>query len=434
MRAGAAYTAVRMRRMLAIAGLCVLAGAPDGAAQEAAAAPAVHTSTHYRFEVNGDIGDPAEYLRLAEALYTQLATYHGKTPPARKRLEVRFWRTKQAYLAGATADGIPAGVLNAGGYYAPSTKRAYFWRQPSFYTTRHLFLHELTHQFQYLSVLGGSRRPGQAWYLEGVAEEFAYHRWDGEHLVTGLSDIICLEKRIPNVKQRAREGTFDLAAVIEGRGTFDRGDYWGVVHFLRHGADARTQRRWKVLERKLWKGAGNGVVAKELLGGRRGPALAQAARAYVRAVPMTWKINWVNWDWRTDGIHGWSKTQASLCTHAVYQAAAFVEATVQPGPGRVVLSVGWRKVGDDVGLALEAGGRVHFTGRARGQGATVDAGKPVRLRLDADAGGVVRATVNGTALPEQRVDGNPAAGRIALLVGAGDRIFADVQVAPPPTQ
>lgn len=397
----------------------------------AADGPTVHESAHYRLEVNGDIGDAADYLTLAEALYGQLAQYHGATPPARRTLEIRFWQTREAYLEGGQADGLTRGELDAGGYYATKTQRAYFWRQPSAYATRHLFLHELTHQFQYLAVLGGSQRPGQAWYLEGIAEEFAYHRWDGVTLQTGCSDVVCLERRIVDVKARAAAGTFDLAAIIEGRSQFDRADFWGALHFLRHGADPGTQRLWKGLERKLWKGAGNAVVVRELLSGARGPALAAAARAWVAAVPHTWAIDWVEWDMRGDALRGWSQTQALLRTHASYGGAAWIEATIEPGTGRAALGVGQQKGPDFTGLALEADGTVHYTGRASGGNRKVDPTKPVRLRVEATADGVLRGTVDGTPLPDARATGAPLAGRCALLVGAGDRCFRDWKVAAP---
>jgi hypothetical protein len=410
-----------MRRLLMA--LALLPAPPGG--------PAVHESAHYRLEVAGDIGDPADYLRLAEALYAQLAAYHGATPSPRRRLEIRFWDTREAYLAGGQADGLTREELDAGGYYATKTQRAYFWKQPSAYATRHLFLHELTHQFQYLAVLGGSQRPGQSWYLEGVAEEFGYHRWDGTTLQTGLSDVVCLERRVVDVKARAAAGTFDLVAIIEGRSAFDRADFWGVVHFLRHGADPATQRLWRTLERKLWKGAGNAVVARELLAGGRGPALAAAARTFVAAVPHTWAIEWIEWDMRGDALRGWSATQALLRTHAGYAGATWIEATVEPGTGRAAIGVGQTKGPDLTGLALEADGTVHWVGRASGGERRVDPARPVRLRVEALADGTLRGTVDGTPVADARVAGG-LTGHCALLVGGGERCFRAWAVAPPP--
>ncbi len=53
----------------------------------------------------------------------------------------------------------------------------WFYAQPSDYYTRHLMLHEGTHVFT-LSFLGGC---GPGWYMEGVAELFGTHRYDGRY-------------------------------------------------------------------------------------------------------------------------------------------------------------------------------------------------------------------------------------------------------------
>ena len=55
-----------------------------------------------------------------------------------------------------------------------------FWlyEQPGDYYTRHLVLHEGTHSFMF-TVLGSC---GPPWYMEGIAEMLATHRWRGDRL------------------------------------------------------------------------------------------------------------------------------------------------------------------------------------------------------------------------------------------------------------
>lgn len=52
------------------------------------------------------------------------------------------------------------------------------YEQPSAYYLRHLWLHEGTHAFM-LRWLGGA---GPPWYMEGIAEYLATHRWQDGHL------------------------------------------------------------------------------------------------------------------------------------------------------------------------------------------------------------------------------------------------------------
>ena len=55
------------------------------------------------------------------------------------------------------------------------------YEQPSDYYRRHLLLHEGTHAFMKWA-LGGA---GPPWYMEGMAELLATHRWQDGNLVLG---------------------------------------------------------------------------------------------------------------------------------------------------------------------------------------------------------------------------------------------------------
>ena len=55
------------------------------------------------------------------------------------------------------------------------------YEQPSDYYRRHLVLHEGTHGFMN-SLLGGC---GPTWYMEGMAEYLATHRWQDGRLTLG---------------------------------------------------------------------------------------------------------------------------------------------------------------------------------------------------------------------------------------------------------
>ncbi len=78
------------------------------------------------------------------------------------------------------------------GYLTPETPnfaegyqfgdRLFICEQPSDYYRRHLLLHEGTHWYMYRA-LGGA---GAGWYMEGLAEYMATHRWDGQRLTLGV--------------------------------------------------------------------------------------------------------------------------------------------------------------------------------------------------------------------------------------------------------
>lgn len=122
------------------------------------------------------------------------------------------------------------------GYFRGDT--FWVWEQPSDFYRRHLVLHEGTHGFM-LTMLGGA---GPPWYMEGMAEYFGTHIWDGQNLTTRI---------IPGTKEdspmwgRIKIIRDDLAA-SQGKGLFDIIRYnheeflknrpygwsWGAVAFL----------------------------------------------------------------------------------------------------------------------------------------------------------------------------------------------------------
>src|ERR1017187_7201487 len=171
-------TVVRVCLMsLAATAVCLTVRAPDASA--APWAGAVNTTgvselrtEHYDIHVEGL--DVADVGRMLEQLHGHLKSYFGKAPEG--RLSVGVYATQERWAAALQADRqyVP---LGAGGYYAPFTRKAYLWVQPSTYFTRQVLLHECTHQFHWL-VATGNLAPSALWYTEGIAEYFGMHNWD----------------------------------------------------------------------------------------------------------------------------------------------------------------------------------------------------------------------------------------------------------------
>ncbi|MCI0343369.1 MAG: hypothetical protein L0216_19860 [Planctomycetales bacterium] len=418
-----------MIRSLALAALAL------AAPQDPAAGPErVLESAHYRLVAVGDLPEAEGYLKLAEALHERLTAHFGVAPRGPGKLEIRFWATVEGYKSGASAEGVPAALLEAGGVYWTGTRRAYFWRQPSPYGTRHLFLHELTHQFHYLAVMDNSAR-APAWYCEGLAEHFAWHRWDGEKLECGQSDVLALEQRIPQVVEKARRGEYDLAAILSGRERADYGSAWAAVHFLLSGPDRALTARFRAEERRLWLGK-KGDVAAAILGPR--PAAAsEAARRFLSGLATTWKIEWIAWDAVGRDVVGESQTVAIVRTRREHAAPVAIEATAEAERGRAGLVAGFRST--DEFLAMDAGpdGAVRLLRRRAGKwevlaSARVARGASRRLRLEVAADGRLAASVEGKEVASARLEPGAAAGPVGLLVDGGRCRFSDFRLPESP--
>ncbi len=388
-------------------------------------------SAHYRFVAVGDLPDAGSYVKLAEALHARLSEHFGTAPKGPGKLEIRFWATAEGFKSGASAEGVPAALLDAGGVYWTGTRRAYFWRQPSGYATRHLFLHELTHQFHYLAVMDNAAR-APAWYVEGLAEHFAWHRWDGEGLECGQSDVLALEQRIPTVVEKARAGDYDLAAVLSGRERADYGEAWAAVHFLLSGPDRALTARFRAEERRLWLGK-KGDPAAAILGPR--PAAAnEAARRFLGGLETTWKVEWIAWDTVGRDLVGESETVAIARTRREHAPPLSVEATATPERGSPGLVTGFRGTGEFLAMDVRPEGTVRVLRRRRGAwevlatAPVARGGASLRLALEAAPDGRIVASVDGREAARARVEGEAVAGPVGLLVDGGRTRFSEIRL------
>jgi hypothetical protein len=431
----------------AVAGLfAVLCWAAPAPAQEDADG-AVRESAHYRLTCWGDItADQAgELLAIAEQLYVLLGK-HFRAAPILKRgqdkLAIKMWADREAYRAAARADGVPAELVDYGGVYWTGTRIAYFFRQPSAYTTRHLFIHELTHQFQYHAVLRNGRSPVPRWYKEGIAEYFGYHHWDGTTLVCGQPDVVCLETRLPDIAARAKRGEFDPVAILKGDADPDYAEAWALVYYLLHRAEPAVAKRFRALQPTIAAGRKPAASIRTLLaaGGKRFAPHCVDATA---GGHITWAIDWRHWDARGDvvkefdgALEGESKVVALVRTHGRVTAdTAMIEATPEIHGGRAGVCAAYGSTNDFVALDCTAKGQARLVRRRGGKWlppihAKVDATARPVLKLVVGADGTCTAYVNGTQVIRKKLDGCTPQGAVALLVDGGRSRFHDIHLPP----
>jgi hypothetical protein len=103
------------------------------------------------------------------------------TVPAEKKqsleLTVFLIGDKSIFQSAGYLDGVPE--FDDGSQLAD---RIFVMEQPSEYYRRHLFLHEATHWIMY-RYFGGA---GSPWFMEGMADMFATHRWTDGKLTLGV--------------------------------------------------------------------------------------------------------------------------------------------------------------------------------------------------------------------------------------------------------
>jgi hypothetical protein len=105
----------------------------------------------------------------------------------------------------------------------------WLYDQPSQYYRRHLLLHEGTHAIM-LAHLGGA---GPPWYMEGVAELLATHRWGGDNLTGGKLTL--------NYFPKSREEVPELGRIKIVRDAFAGGAGKSLNEIINYDGTAHLQ-------------------------------------------------------------------------------------------------------------------------------------------------------------------------------------------------
>lgn len=263
----------------------------------APAAAAVVGTRHYDISVEGGM-DPADVGNMLEQLYSRLQTYFGTEPPG--RLAIGIYATREQWARALQADGqwVPP---QAGGYYAPQTRKAYLWLQPTPYFTRQLILHEATHQFHWLTSTG-NRDPNATWYTEGLAEYFGMHNWDGRRLETGVIPAMTLEDYPATAIKDFESVGGDLDRIFS---FVSRPASWAMVHFL----IANYPEQFRAFSRRLDRGEDSSAAFRKVFGSDLAK-FSGPCRAWIRDHAQPWEIVWTSWQQRGESMESDSSSVA----------------------------------------------------------------------------------------------------------------------------
>ncbi len=176
--------------------------------------------------------------RAFDAAFGQWCRYFGLDPARLADWHVTgFVMRSKEHFQRAGADYWQADLPEFPNGYSAG-KRFWIFDQSSPYYRRHLLLHEGVHSF--MTMLVGS--PGPPWYMEGMAELLATHRWQDGKLTVGWFPTSSREVlqlgRIEIIQDAAVAGHVrDLDAILNLRGaaSVDRDAYgwtWGLAAFL----------------------------------------------------------------------------------------------------------------------------------------------------------------------------------------------------------
>lgn len=251
-----------------------------------------HRTEHY--ELYAEVVDATETGEMLEALHASLTAHFGSAPREKKPLRVEIYASVEGFQDALKRDKQP--VPAAGGYYSPESKTAYLWVQPSEYFTRQLILHEATHQFHFLAATE-NKAPKAGWYVEGIAEYFGMHDWDGKRLRTGVVPALTLEDYPARAQENWEKLAWDVEAVGAGAQPCDRPEAWALFHYLIHN----HPRAFRELAGELDSGKKPGNAWERAFGeASLGPAL----KKWIEANRQPWRILTIAWQQRGEVLEG----------------------------------------------------------------------------------------------------------------------------------
>lgn len=167
---------------------------------------------HYTMQLAVTPERALELGHLAEAAWLAMSDRFG-AEPAEPVLEVGLYPDRASFEGAILDDGVtpPPG---AGGYYSTASKQAYALVPPTRYYEDIIVLHEMLHQFHYLSSTGNLGIP--EWYAEGLAETWSRHDWDDRCLRMGRIPLVSQEDLYGIARQQLEADGLDLTAVVTG--------------------------------------------------------------------------------------------------------------------------------------------------------------------------------------------------------------------------
>lgn len=317
------------------------------------------TGDHYTLHSDYPEAERKEALKVLEACWEPFEDFFGKAPRLKKdeRLHIWLFLNQRDWGEKIASDGggIPTG---AGGYYWPTSKAVYLWKQPTLYNTRQLLIHEAAHQFHYLACCNNTN-PKDTWYIEGIAESISRHHWDGEKLTLMTIPMVSLADFPRRASELMGADDYDFDAFLRSDRASTRPEQWAVVRYLY----LKEPKVWKRVAKKLDQGASAKKILRYL--GKPKKLLANI-REWLKTQQEPWVYLWNEWQSISDdGLLGYSSV---TCAAKLRAKTDYLSATVTPEGERFKVGLLLHHTGGDdytVAYVTDAG---RFTVNRRADG------------------------------------------------------------------
>ncbi len=168
-----------------------------------------------------------EMSKMIESSFSALEEWFQDAPQSTESLVVEVYQSDSAWADAILSDGLDV-PYGAGGYYHPTTQKAYLYLQPTRYYTRQLLIHEVIHQFHDLIRVSDRELP--SWYVEGIAEYLSMYDWDGSCIRLGRLPLITQEDMPLRALQES--GELSLSNHFQQDDSVSRPLEWAIFRYF----------------------------------------------------------------------------------------------------------------------------------------------------------------------------------------------------------
>lgn len=271
-----------------------------------------HTTAHYDIRMQGTEGEADVFGRVLEAAWPTFKQFFHGEPPLKEgeRLAIRIFENQESCLVGAMNEKADMPPIKYPAWFSQGNGAVYLYRFGGDWFTRYLVIYGACLQFHGLTK--SRKRDLDEWYVHGIAESFAVHSWDGEHLELSTNPPIAALDHPARALAELGGKQIGLDPFTDER-LNNPSVRWAVVRFVTSTADGRYRGRFEKLALGATGSKMSGHDFMRSLGQER--EISQEFSAWLLGAQMPLEVIDPDWEAISDGrIVGRSKAdEQALC-------------------------------------------------------------------------------------------------------------------------
>lgn len=219
-------------------------------------------TAHYELRAWSDADELRQYGEILEQTWPAIQDVLRATPKLdpREKLAFRVHADRDAWIKGALDDRQSMPLSADPAWFSPRNGVVYMYRNESAVYTRMMIVYAAVLQFHGLCK-GKNLDLDTTWYVHGLAQTLAVHRWDGSKIELGVTPRVC----VIDYPARALNALGGPAFVLDTQDEEKIANpyaSWAAVSYALHGAGGRLRAKFQ----KLALGhSGSKLTGKEFL-------------------------------------------------------------------------------------------------------------------------------------------------------------------------